>query len=298
MSARVRPLAAADLERWVDLRAALWPEESRQDLVRSAMQYLQGERALLEAVLVAEDPAGRLIGFAEVSRRAYAEGCASSPVGFLEGWYVEPAHQRHGVGRALVLAAEEWARSRGCREFASDTRYDSTAGASSHRALGFEEVEQLRAFRKPLDAPDGRLAAIWIKRAHRAPMDPATTAELRAGRGIVGNADQGRKRQVTIIEREVWDRLMAAFDAGVPPSARRANLMVTGASLENTRGRVLRIGGCRLRIAGETRPCERMDEALPGLRAAMRPAWGGGAFAEVLDDGRISVGDPVAWEAG
>ena len=142
----------------------------------------------------------------------------------------------------------------------------------------------------------GMLESIWIKRAHRGPMDPVTEAELAAGRGITGNADQGRKRQVTIIEREVWERLMRALSADVPPAARRANLMVSGVPLADTRGRVLRIGACRLRVAGETRPCERMDEALPGLRAAMRPDWGGGVFAEVLEGGAIAVGDPVAWE--
>jgi MOSC domain-containing protein YiiM len=142
----------------------------------------------------------------------------------------------------------------------------------------------------------GRLEAIWIKRAHRGPMDPVREATLVAGRGLVGNADQGRSRQVTLIEREVWERLMAETGGQVPPSARRANLMVSACSLEGTRNRVLRVGTCRLRIAGETRPCERMDEALEGLRTAMETEWGGGAFAEVLDGGMIQVGAEVRWD--
>jgi MOSC domain-containing protein YiiM len=142
----------------------------------------------------------------------------------------------------------------------------------------------------------GRLEAIWIKRAHRGPMDSVPEATLVAARGLVGNADQGRTRQVTLIEREVWERLMAETGGQVPPSARRANLMVSGCSLLGARNRVLRVGSCRLRIAGETRPCERMDEALEGLRTAMETDWGGGAFAEVLDDGVIQVGAEVRWD--
>lgn len=143
----------------------------------------------------------------------------------------------------------------------------------------------------------GRLEAIWIKRAHRGPMDELTEATAIAGQGIAGNVDRSRRRQVTIIEREVWDALVRELGADVPPSSRRANLMVSGVRLQETRGRTLRIGSVRLAIGGETTPCERMDEAFPGLRAAMRPNWGGGVFAQVLDDGIIVVGDAVSWES-
>ncbi len=127
-------------------------------------------------------------------------------------------------------------------------------------------------------------------------MNGVAQAVLETGRGLVGNANQGGRRQVTLIERERFAEQVASLGGTLDPSARRANLMVTGLALANSRGRTLRIGASRIRIFGETKPCERMDEALPGLRQAMKPDWGGGAFAEVLDDGVIVVGDPVAWE--
>jgi len=141
----------------------------------------------------------------------------------------------------------------------------------------------------------GRLESIWIKRAHRGAMAPVESASLVAGRGLVGNADQGGRRQVTIIEKEVWQRHMAALGGSLDPSMRRANLMVSGFPLAGARGRTFRVGACRIRIFGETKPCERMEAALPGLRGQMYPDWGGGAFGEVLDDGGIQVGDTVEW---
>lgn len=141
----------------------------------------------------------------------------------------------------------------------------------------------------------GRLERIWVKRFHGGPMDPAAAADLRRGAGIVGNADQGGRRQVTIVAAADWDRIVEAMGSAVDPGERRANLLVTGVALAQTRDRVLQVGECRLRVGGETRPCERMEEAEPGLRTALDPEWRGGVFAEVLDDGRIAVGDPVAW---
>lgn len=141
----------------------------------------------------------------------------------------------------------------------------------------------------------GKVETIWLKRAHHGVMDPVAEARAVAGRGLVGNADQGGARQVTIIAREVWDALRTQLDARVDPSMRRANLLVSGVSLPNTRGRVLHVGAVRVRVRGETRPCERMDEALPGLRAALADDWNGGVFGELLDDGVIRIGDPIAW---
>ena len=146
--------------------------------------------------------------------------------------------------------------------------------------------------------PRGRLDAIWIKRARRGPMDAVERAELVAGRGLRGNANQGGRRQVTLLERERWEEFQRTLGADLPIAARRANLVLCGVNLTRRRGHVLVVGGHRLRILGETKPCERMEEAWPGLKALMYPDWGGGAFAEVLEDGRIAVGDAVWWEGG
>ncbi len=142
----------------------------------------------------------------------------------------------------------------------------------------------------------GKLEAIWIKRAKLGPMDARESARMVAGKGLEGNADQGRKRQITIIEKEVWAEHMNILGGEVDPSARRANLMVSNFPLAESRKKILRIGNCRIRIWGETKPCERMDEALMGLQAQMRPDWGGGAFGIALDDGEIHVGDVLSWE--
>jgi MOSC domain-containing protein YiiM len=143
----------------------------------------------------------------------------------------------------------------------------------------------------------GRLESIWLKRAHRGTMDPVLEATAVQGKGLAGDVNTSRRRQVTIIEREAWERMMAELRADASPVGRRANLLVSGVPLQDTRGRILRIGGVRFAIGGETTPCERMDEFLPGLRDAMRPNWRGGVFAQVLDDGLIAVGDAAVLDA-
>ena len=140
---------------------------------------------------------------------------------------------------------------------------------------------------------NGTIVSIWIKRSHGGPMDSVDSAALIAGRGIAGNANQGGRRQVTVISEEAWKETLAGLGADVDPSARRANVLVRGLDLAQSQEKTLRLGGCTIRLLGETRPCELMDEMKNGLRSALRPEWRGGAYGEVLEGGEIRVGDPA-----
>jgi aminoglycoside 6'-N-acetyltransferase I len=102
------------------------------------------------AVIVADRGDGSLAGFAEIGSRAYAEGCETTPVAYLEGWYVDPDVRRTGLGANLIRAVEAWAREQGFREIASDTELDNVASLQAHTALGFEEVERQICFKKRL----------------------------------------------------------------------------------------------------------------------------------------------------
>lgn len=126
-------------------------------------------------------------------------------------------------------------------------------------------------------------------------MDATDAATLVEGKGLAGSANYGSPREVTIISLERWLELTSELGTDVDPGVRRADLLVSGVELEQSRGRLLGVGSCVLRIAGEVRPCERMEEACRGLRGVMAPRWGGGVWAEVLRGGDIHVNDPVAW---
>jgi MOSC domain-containing protein YiiM len=143
----------------------------------------------------------------------------------------------------------------------------------------------------------GRIEAIWIKRAHRGPMDSVQEATLVADKGVEGSVDRSRRRQVTLLESEAWAACMTELGMDKDPAGRRANILLSGISLGHTRGRVLIIGDARLTIGGELTPCERMDEVTPGLREALQPDWRGGVFAQVTSGGVIRVGDTVEWDA-
>lgn len=149
-SIAIRPVSPGDAASWLRLRLALWPDGTEADHGEEIDRFLAGHAQEPKAVLVAEDAAAHVIGVAELSIRPCAEGCHSDRVAYLEGWFVEPGARSRGVGRALIAAAEEWGRSQGCVELASDAEADNAISAAAHRALGFTEVGLVRCFRKDL----------------------------------------------------------------------------------------------------------------------------------------------------
>jgi aminoglycoside 6'-N-acetyltransferase I len=147
----VRPVEARDLAAWIEMRRDLWPDEDAADLATDAGKFVHDGKALgLAAVLVSEGDVGVLTGFVEIGLRDYVDGCDSSPVPFVEGWYVVPQARRNGVGRALIAAAESWSLERGYGEIGSDALLENSVSEHAHKALGFSEVERAIRFRKAL----------------------------------------------------------------------------------------------------------------------------------------------------
>jgi aminoglycoside 6'-N-acetyltransferase I len=143
----IREIVASDRSQWVRLRDALWPG-SLADHDEETRTYFE-QRLKAPIVFVAEAH-NRLVGFLELDFRKYAPGCRSSPVAFIEGWYVEPESQGQGVGRALIEAAEAYARAAGHHEIASDAEVENAEGIAAHFAVGFEEIERVVCFRRSL----------------------------------------------------------------------------------------------------------------------------------------------------
>ena len=150
----VRQYAEDDRAEWLRMRLSLWPDSTKAD----AVAWMS--RADAATFVGASVNGSGLAGFLEVGMRAYADGCDTSPVAFLEGWYVDPEARRTGVGASLLAAAEGWVRERGLQELASDSELENARAYAAHLAVGFEEVERCIRYRKDLRGGDkGVMAA-------------------------------------------------------------------------------------------------------------------------------------------
>lgn len=141
-------LKRSQIPAWLRLRSSLWPTRSLARHQHDMADILSDEE--FNAVFVSTDRKGVPKGFVEVALRLQAEGCRSSPVGYIEGWFVVPEARRKGIGRALLDRAEAWAVSQGCREMASGAEMDNEVGRAAHRGSGYQEVTRLAHFRKDM----------------------------------------------------------------------------------------------------------------------------------------------------
>ena len=144
----IRPLEESDLAEWLRLRLLLWDESSADDHSEEMVGII--EHADSQLVVVADLGNGQLSGFLEASIRSHVEDCETDNVGYLEGWYVEEAFRKMGVGGSMVSYAEQWAMQKGCTEMASDAEIENTISIDAHLSLGYEETSRLVHLRKEL----------------------------------------------------------------------------------------------------------------------------------------------------
>ena len=144
---KIRPLADKDSEEWFRMRTALWPDHTSAEM-RADMKNWRANPQ--NTTFVLERDNGGLGGFIEMGQRDYAEGCETSPVGYIEGWYVDEDLRGQGWGKKLVMAGEDWARKQAFQEVASDTWLENETSIQAHLALGYTEEERLVHFFKKL----------------------------------------------------------------------------------------------------------------------------------------------------
>ncbi|MDD1444145.1 GNAT family N-acetyltransferase [Dolichospermum sp. ST_sed3] len=146
MEITVRRVAQKDKAEWLRMRKGVWPEAPDEYLDYDMDDVLASDKCAVFFALIKGAPAGLI----EVHLRESAEGCFSSPVGYIEAWFVDESLRGKGVSGVLAAAAEDWARGKGCTDMASDTWLDNEASIRAHARMGYSEVERLVHFVKQL----------------------------------------------------------------------------------------------------------------------------------------------------
>ena len=147
MSFTIRRATYEDKSDWLRMRQGLWPEAPIQYLDFDLDDRLSDPGY---AVFVASRADGEIVAFIETGLRDYGEGCETSPVGYIEAWYVDQHIRGQKLGRELVHVAEGWAREKGCTEMASDTWLENETSIAAHLKLGYQEADRLVHFMKRL----------------------------------------------------------------------------------------------------------------------------------------------------
>ncbi|MCA0971701.1 GNAT family N-acetyltransferase [Halobacillus litoralis] len=134
----------SEKDEYLRMRKTLWPHACEDEHVEDIHNMVNGipfyEDEITWKVYVVERPGGRLGGFIEISLRPSVSFAVSTPVAYVEGWYVDAEHRKQGDGRLLMEAAEIWALEKGCRELVSDVEVENVRSHQAHKALGFKEA--------------------------------------------------------------------------------------------------------------------------------------------------------------
>ena len=147
MSYQIRRATAEDKPEWLRMRQGLWPEAPIEYLDYDLDEILADDE---QAVFVAAGADGSLVAFIEAGMRSHVEGCETSPVGYIEAWYVDEHMRGQKLGKEMVRTAENWAREKGMAEMASDTWLENQASIAAHLKMGYDEAERLVHFVKRL----------------------------------------------------------------------------------------------------------------------------------------------------
>lgn len=143
----IRKAQHSDSKTIAALAAKMWTSAIEDVLTEEFEDLLLNEDAAIFLYLAD----GTAIGFAQCQlRRDYVEGTETCPVGYLEGVFVESDYRRQGYGRKLVDACVDWAKSKGCTEFASDCELHNTESQAFHLHSGFCEANRIICFTKKI----------------------------------------------------------------------------------------------------------------------------------------------------
>ena len=143
----IRRAKLTDLPVLTELALELWPDHSADKMYFDLGKIMTSGESIFFMAYEAETA----VGFAQCQlRHDYVEGTETSPVGYLEGIYVKEASRELGFASQLMKVCEDWARSEGCMEFASDCEIDNTESLAFHLKLGFTEANRIICFKKNL----------------------------------------------------------------------------------------------------------------------------------------------------
>lgn len=147
MNIEYRKAVNADSEAIALLAVQIWSSHTVEDLSNDFSSLIKSDNSALYLLIIN----GTIKGFAQCGlRHDYVEGTCSSPVGYLEGIFVQEEYRKQGFAKQLLNYCEQWAKEKGCSEFASDCELDNEISRHFHRKSGFDEANRIICFTKKI----------------------------------------------------------------------------------------------------------------------------------------------------